>query len=97
MTVILRPQRDWYCPNCPLEQTTFEARPHTRYHVCPGLHNLSAPMIAVGARVKVEAVERGDYIGNEIAGRFMAVRTERPDGSNDVAVMAPTAHLRVVE
>lgn len=97
MTPVLRPMREWYCPNCSLTQTTFEARPHTRYHSCPGLHNLSAPMIAVGSRVKVEAVERGDYIGDEIAGRYMAVRTERPDGSNDVAVMAPTAHLRVME
>lgn len=53
--------------------------------------NLTAPMIPAGQKVKVTAIEREDYIGSETAGRFMAVRTERPDGSNDVAVFAPTA------
>lgn len=54
-------------------------------------------MIEQGQDVKVFAVVREDYVGKELvqadeAGRpIMAVVTERPDGSNDCAVLAPTA------
>ena len=54
-------------------------------------------MVPAGTKAKVTAVEREDYIGDEIAGRVMAVKTERPDGSNDVAVFAPTATLKAEE
>jgi len=46
-------------------------------------------------------VVRQDYVAGEIVqydgwGRpIMSVITERPDGSNDVAVLAPTAVMRV--
>lgn len=89
--MIVMPVRQWACPNCKLTEITHEARPHTRFHACPGLNGLTAPMIPAGEKVKVTAVERGDYIGSERAGRYMAVNTERPDGSNDVAVFAPLA------
>jgi hypothetical protein len=52
--------------------------------------------VAVGTKAKVEAVERGDYIGRELVqsdgnGRpVMAVVTTRDDGQ-DCAVLAPTA------
>jgi hypothetical protein len=85
------PVRHWVCPNCTLTQITHEARPHSRFHSCPGLHDLTAPMVEAGVHVQVRAVEREDYIGNEVTGRYMAVVTERPDGSNDTAVMAPAA------
>lgn len=94
MIPILKPIRQWYCPNCPLEQTTFEARPHTRYHTCPGLAGLSAPMLPAGMRAKVTAVDREDYIGDEQVGRTMAVVTERDNGQ-DVTVFAPTAKARI--
>lgn len=98
MTVtLIAAETRWMCPNCPLEETTVEPRPHTRYHVCPGLRGLTAPMVPAGSKVKVTAVEREDYIGDENAGPVMAVRTEREDGSNDVVVFAPTAYARVLE
>jgi len=46
-------------------------------------------------------VVREDYVAHEIVqydgwGRpIMSVITERPDGSNDIAVLAPTAVMRV--
>jgi len=99
MTTLLTPVTRWTCPNCPLESVTHEAQPHTRYHTCPGLKGLTAPMVEAGTRAKVTAVEREDYIGNETVqlspeGRpVMAVVTEREDG-NDVTVFAPTATAR---
>jgi len=45
----------------------------------------------------VRSVEREDYVGDQVVqyddnGRpIMSVITERPDGSYDTAVMAPTA------
>jgi hypothetical protein len=94
---LLAPVRRWECPNCPLEQVTHEAEPHTRFHACPGLAGLTAPMVPAGTACKVEAVERQDYVGGEDVqydgnGRpVMSVVTTRDDG-NDVAVFAPTAH-----
>lgn len=90
---ILRPTHQWECPNCSFTDVTHEAQPHTRYHPCSGLKGLLAPMIPAGQKVKVTAVEREDYIGDSNAGRVMAVVTERPDGSNDTAVFAPTASI----
>jgi len=99
--VLAAPERRWECPNCPAEDVTREAQPHSRFHNCPGLAGLSAPMVPAGTKAKVEAVEREDYIGAEDVqydgnGRpIMSVVTERWDGSNDVAVLAPTAHGRL--
>lgn len=93
------PEQRWYCPNCPALDVTHEALPHTRFHTCAGLKGLTAPMVPVGTRCKVEAVEREDYVGREVVqtdgdGRpVMAVVTTRDDG-NDVAVLAPTAMSR---
>lgn len=97
--LLAAPVRHWDCPNCNHTDVTFEAQPHSRFHNCPGLAGLSAPMVPAGTRAKVEAVEREDYIGDEDVqydgdGRpVMAVVTTRDDG-NDVAVYAPTAHGR---
>jgi hypothetical protein len=102
VTLILA-ERRWMCPNCPTVDVTHEAQPHTRFHTCPGLLGLTAPMIESGQRVKVSAVEREDYIGTEqvqtnAAGRpIMSVVTEREDGSNDVTVFAPTANGKAEE
>jgi len=89
--MIVTPVRQWECPNCSFTDVTHEARPHSRFHACAGLHGLSAPMVQAGQRVRVTAVDREDYIGTEKVGPVMAVKTERADGSNDVAVFAPTA------
>lgn len=86
----------WSCPNCTATDVTHEAQPHTRFHACRGLRGLTAPMVQAGTRCKVEAVERGDYVGRELVqvdgnGRpVMAIETTRDDG-NDLAVLAPCA------
>jgi len=55
-----------------------------------------APLVPEGTACKVEAVERGDYVGKELVqtdgrGRpVMAVVTTRDDGQ-DCTVFAPTA------
>lgn len=96
---ILRVAQQWYCPNCHLTDVTTEARPHTRFHSCPGLHGLTAPMLPSGTKAKVTAHEREDYIGNEIVqtdnrGRpVMSVVTTRDDGT-DAIVFAPTATVK---
>lgn len=85
------------CPNCDFTDVTREAAPHTRFHACPGLAGLTAPMVPVGTAAKVEAVEREDYVGGEDVrfdgdGRpIMSVITTRDDGT-DLVVYAPTAH-----
>lgn len=97
MVHLLAAERRWECPNCTLTEVTYEPQPHTRFHACPGLAGITAPMVPAGTSCKVEAVERDDYIGGEDVqydgnGRpVMAVVTTRDDG-NDVAVLAPTAH-----
>lgn len=56
-------------------------------------------MVPAGTRCKVEAVERGDWVGDEVVhtdgdGRpVMAVVTTRDDG-RDCAVLAPMAKAR---
>lgn len=92
----------WYCPNCRLEDSTTEPRPHSRFHRCPALAMVLAPMLPAGTKAKVVAQERGDYIGDDEGhvqldanGRpIMSVITEREDGT-DVLVFAPTAHARI--
>lgn len=95
--VLLQPaERRWECPNCTITDVTREPRPHSRMHSCPGLRGLTAPMVAAGTAAKVEAVERGDYIGRDLvqtdaAGRpVMSIVTTRDDGQ-DCMVLAPTA------
>lgn len=96
MAVILNSRTAWYCPNCSAVDYTTETQPHTRYHSCPGLHSISAPMIRTGVRAKVEAKLREDYIGTDIVTTddalrpIMSVVTTRDDGT-DCAVFAPTA------
>ncbi len=94
---LLVTERNWYCPNCGKTDVTREARPHSRFHTCPKLRGLTAPMLPAGTRAKVEHVEREDYVGDEKVqldperGRpVMAVRTTRDNGQ-DTAVFAPVA------
>jgi len=98
MIPILTPTQRWTCPNCPLEEVTHEARPHSRFHACKGLHGLTAPMVPAGTKCKVEVKEREDYIGTDVVrlheGRpVMSVVTTRDNGQ-DVAVFAPAATAR---
>lgn len=94
--MLLSGERHWQCPNCQL--TDVSTGPGQRYHQCPGLRGLLAPMVPAGFKGQVKALEREDYIRKEDVildgnGRpIMAVVTEREDGSNDCAVFAPTAY-----
>lgn len=93
---ILSSAKQWTCPNCSATDVTHEAQPHTRYHACPGLRGISAPMVQAGVKAKVEAFVREDYIGKDIVSKddsgrpIMSVVTTRDDGT-DCAVFAPTA------
>jgi len=94
---LLSTVRHWQCPACGLTDMTREARPHTRFHNCPKLRGLTAPMVPAGTAAKVEIRERDDYIGNEIVqldpekGRpVMSIVTTRDDGQ-DATVFAPLA------
>jgi hypothetical protein len=90
------PVTRWECGHCNARDTTRQAGPHTRFHPCAGL-GIVAPMVPEGSGARTVAKEREDYIGSEqvqtnAAGRpIMSVSTERPDGSNDLVVFAPTA------
>lgn len=93
---ILNAEQRWECPNCVATDVTHEAQPHTRFHTCSGLKGLTAPMVPVGTRCKVEAKVREDYVGDEIVTTdgenrpIMAIETTREEG-NDLAVFAPLA------
>lgn len=96
--LVIESEQFWECPNCSLRDRTTEAQPHTRFHACPGLKGLTAPMVPAGSGCRVFAAPREDYVGGQDVQfdadgeAISAVVTERPDGSNDVAVLAPTAH-----
>lgn len=101
MTVpLINSTRRWYCPNCTQTSVTHEARPHTRFHTCPGLRGLTAPMLPEGMKAKVEIREREDYVGSEQVQLdperqrpVMSIVTTRDNGQ-DVVVFAPTAAAR---
>lgn len=97
---LLTAVEDWYCPNCSTaDQTKGLPANAARFHTCPGLHMLSAPLVRAGIRCKVEAEERADFLRDEIQATgddgkpYMAVRTTRDDG-DDVAVNAGLAYAR---
>lgn len=84
----------WYCPNCDARAQTVDHK--LPFHPCPKVPGLMAPLVQAGIAAKVEAVEREDYIGNEMVqtdsnGRpVMSIVTTRDDGQ-DVAVFPATA------
>lgn len=97
MVPILGTVRRWHCPNCGKTDVTNEARPHTRFHTCPRLRGLTAPMLPAGTSAKVELREREDYVGRErvqldpeLGRPVMSIVTTRDDGQ-DCVVFAPTA------
>ena len=90
----------WYCPNCKHEETIpAVAGPHSRFHTCPKLAFLTAPMIPWGTKAKVERRDREDYEGEDTGytqldanGRpVMSIVTTR-DAGTDCVVFAATAH-----
>jgi len=97
------PLENWYCPNgCYATERIPPIPPgSSRFHPCPNLHGLNAPLVRVGTDCKVEAVEREDYLGDEIQAKgddgkaYMAIKTTHADGSNDLAVNAGLAHAEM--
>ena len=96
--LLLDAYQDWYCPQCGATERTRPIPPNaSRMHSCPKLHGLTAPMQPAGSDCKLYAVERGDYLNGAEQrtgddGRpYMAVITERADGSNDAHVFAEVA------
>jgi hypothetical protein len=100
--VLFTGRKFWECPNCDTTDVTGVLIPN-RFHPCPGLHNLVAPLVPAGSDCKVTALPREDYLGGEIQrtgsdGRpYGGVRTERADGSNDLAMFAPLAQASAEE
>lgn len=98
MALILDAEQRWVCPNCTTTAVT-RGMPN-RFHDCPGLKGLQAPMVLEGTRCKIEANEREDYVGGETVrldgdGRpMMNVVTTRDDGQ-DCAVFAPLAKVTI--
>lgn len=96
---ILSPVTRWECRKCNTKDVTREAQPHTRFHTCPGMKGITAPLVREGEDCDVRANIREDYVGDEDVtydddGRpVMAVETRYADGSNDLAVMAPCANM----
>lgn len=88
----------WGCPHCQAEDVT-PASVTNRFHTCPGLAGITAPLVPAGLACKVEAREREDYIGQETVqydgnGRPVAsVVTTRDDGQ-DCLAFAPCATVR---
>ncbi|HEY3142154.1 MAG TPA: hypothetical protein VGJ86_13545 [Acidimicrobiales bacterium] len=93
------PVQNWWCPNCTETAVTHIPRgtPASQFHPCRGLRGLTAPMLQEGVDAKVTAREWEDYENGELVQRdgegrpISAVITTRADGSNDTAVLAPTA------
>ena len=92
--------RRWYCPECKRTDVTNDDGKGARMHTCPRLHGLTVPMVREGIVAHIYTREREDYVGNErvqLDDRrrpVMSIITERPDGSNDAIVLAPTATIK---
>jgi hypothetical protein len=105
---LLDPEKHWECASCGRQLKTVDYRITTPLHPCPTLNGLEVPYTEVPrgqAELRRHSArhvlrERDDYIGTEIVrlhnGRpIMSLSTERPDGSNDLRVYAPTALARL--
>lgn len=100
--LLLDPWQDWECPACHLSERSRPLPPNaSRFHPCPKLHGLTAPLVRAGTDCTLVALEREDYLG---AGRqatgddgkpYMAVHTIRADGSNDALVFPGVAVARI--
>lgn len=89
--------RPHYCPSCGAEMMAAVVPNAVAHHACPRLGGLTVPLAVVGQAVRHVVVEREDYVGGSQGVAMLdgaavsAVRVERPDGSNDVTIFAPTA------
>ncbi len=99
-----RPKTYWQCPSCDFQHVSTETQPHSQMHNCPTHRGMTVPLDRVypgqlnRPKTRHVVMERQDYVGAERGLRFdaegrpaMAVRTERPDGSNDCMVFPAVA------
>jgi hypothetical protein len=88
---------EWYCPNCGLTDQT-RGPVQSRFHPCPKLRGLAAPLIRTGIKAKVTAHEREDYVGSALVHRDQSgrpvflIQTTRDDGT-DAVVFPDTATI----
>jgi hypothetical protein len=99
--VLIAAIEDWCCPNCMTTDRTLGLPPNAaRFHTCPGLHMLTAPLIRAGIRCKVTAEERADYLNGDVQAAgddgkpYMAVRTTYGD-HDDLLVNAGLARAEL--
>lgn len=104
VTPLLDAWQDWECPECGLSERVRPLPPNaSRFHPCPKLHGLTAPLVRTGTDCTIRVRERQDYLGREEQrtgddGRpYMAVETVHADGHTDVAVFAAVAAVRLGE
>ena len=98
---LLVPEQHWTCPNCTTTAVTRipAGTPASQFHPCRGLKGLTAPMVQEGVDAKVEVQPWGDMLHGELAQRdgegrpVSSIVTTRSDGSNDTAVLAPSARF----
>lgn len=101
MTGIPNLHKDWVCARgCGAAARTYDAKiPH---HRCREMAGLMVALIVEGTRAKVEAVERGDYVGSEMVQTdadghpWMSVVTTRDNGQ-DTTVYAPCVTITAGE
>lgn len=92
--ILQPPVQRWECAHCNTKAVT-RGEPN-RFHNCPGLRGIMAPMALEEQRGKliVRAVAREDYEGADNAQKnddgipISAVYTEHEDGRVDCAVLA---------
>lgn len=99
------PLRRFECTSCHGKVEKRDPRITTELHECPAQHGLVVPLVELlpgQNELTADAghhvvVEREDYVGDEEGLRYangrpiMAVRTERPDGTNDCTVYPAAA------
>ena len=96
-TNVLEPRARFFkCPSCDItERSYLDKSPD---HRCKELKGLTVPLERTEypnneATTRHKLIEREDYIGKSGGHRIMASQLERPDGSYDTNVYAPTARL----
>ena len=90
---------EWACAGtgCYEQAVTGPYSTQVPWHHCAGAGGVFVPLTKATELAKVTRLEREDYVAGDLvqtddAGRpVMAVELERPDGSTDRVVYAPTA------
>lgn len=90
---------EWHCGGQGCEEAAVTGPLSTKvpWHKCSALGGAFVPLTKVGEGARPVEVPREDYVGAELVqrapdGRVLSgAQIQRPDGSNDAIVYAPTA------